>query len=59
MPSPAHLHPTTLEGHEKELGGGFFVRRLLPQARYRSVGPFVFFDHMGPRAGGRAARGGR
>lgn len=28
--------------------GGFRVRRLLPTARRRSVGPFVFFDHMGP-----------
>jgi redox-sensitive bicupin YhaK (pirin superfamily) len=28
--------------------GGFTVRRLLPNARRRSVGPFVFFDHIGP-----------
>jgi redox-sensitive bicupin YhaK (pirin superfamily) len=37
-----------LTGHEKDLGGGFVVRRLLPAARRRSVGPFVFFDHFGP-----------
>jgi redox-sensitive bicupin YhaK (pirin superfamily) len=37
-----------LTGHEKDLGGGFVVRRLLPAARQRSVGPFVFFDHFGP-----------
>ncbi len=37
-----------LTGHEKDLGGGFKVRRLLPAARRRSVGPFVFFDHFGP-----------
>ncbi|HZY19514.1 MAG TPA: pirin family protein [Ramlibacter sp.] len=37
-----------LAGHEKDLGGGFRVRRLLPAARRRSVGPFVFFDHFGP-----------
>lgn len=37
-----------LTGHEKDLGGGFTVRRLLPAARQRSVGPFVFFDHFGP-----------
>jgi len=37
-----------LTGHEKDLGGGFKVRRLLPAARQRSVGPFVFFDHFGP-----------
>lgn len=28
--------------------GGFSVRRLLPDAKRRSVGPFVFFDHLGP-----------
>lgn len=28
--------------------GGFSVRRLLPHRSCRSVGPFVFFDHMGP-----------
>ena len=37
-----------LAGQEKDLGGGFVVRRLLPSARQRSVGPFVFFDHFGP-----------
>ena len=37
-----------LAGHEKDLGGGFKVRRLLPAARRRMVGPFVFFDHFGP-----------
>ncbi|HEX2547247.1 MAG TPA: pirin family protein [Ramlibacter sp.] len=37
-----------LTGHEKDLGGGFVVRRLLPAARQRSVGPFIFFDHFGP-----------
>jgi redox-sensitive bicupin YhaK (pirin superfamily) len=28
--------------------GGFEVRRVLPVAQRRSVGPFVFFDQMGP-----------
>jgi redox-sensitive bicupin YhaK (pirin superfamily) len=28
--------------------GGFEVGRLLPFAQRRMVGPFVFFDHMGP-----------
>lgn len=37
-----------LEGHAHDLGGGFVVRRLLPQAQARTVGPFVFLDHMGP-----------
>jgi len=37
-----------LQPHDKDLGGGFNVRRLLPAAKRRSVGPFVFFDHFGP-----------
>ncbi len=28
--------------------GEFSVRRLLPYARQRMVGPWIFFDHMGP-----------
>lgn len=32
---------------EKDLGG-FSVRRLLPAAQQRMVGPWLFFDHMGP-----------
>jgi redox-sensitive bicupin YhaK (pirin superfamily) len=28
--------------------GGFAVRRALPSMQHRQVGPFVFFDHMGP-----------
>lgn len=32
----------------RDLGDGFTVRRALPDARRRNVGPFVFFDQMGP-----------
>lgn len=28
--------------------GDFEVRRVLPHAKRRAVGPFIFFDHMGP-----------
>jgi redox-sensitive bicupin YhaK (pirin superfamily) len=35
-------------GHIHDLGDGFTVRRLLPHIDARHVGPFVFFDHMGP-----------
>lgn len=28
--------------------GGFSVRRILPARERRMVGPFIFFDHMGP-----------
>jgi len=34
---------------EKDLGE-FTVRRVLPANERRMVGPFVFFDHMGPAA---------
>jgi len=36
-----------LEPHVKDLGG-FEVRRLLPGFPQKMVGPFIFFDHMGP-----------
>jgi hypothetical protein len=36
-----------VNGHTKDLGG-FSVTRVLPAANARSVGPFIFFDHMGP-----------
>jgi hypothetical protein len=36
-----------IESHKKDLGG-FEVGRVLPFAKKRMVGPFVFLDHMGP-----------
>jgi redox-sensitive bicupin YhaK (pirin superfamily) len=36
-------------GRAKDLGG-FQVSRVLPMAKKRRVGPFVFFDEMGPAA---------
>lgn len=36
-----------IEARRKDLGG-FEVGRVLPFAKRRMVGPFVFFDHMGP-----------
>lgn len=44
MQTPLQLLP----GQQKDLGGGFLVRRLLPAAAQRAVGPFIFFDHFGP-----------
>ncbi len=41
-----------LNPHARDLGGGFRVRRLLPAAQRQAVGPFVFFDHMGPITAG-------
>jgi redox-sensitive bicupin YhaK (pirin superfamily) len=40
--------PVKLAGHEKDLGGGLKVNRLLPAFERRTVGPFVFLDHFGP-----------
>lgn len=37
-----------LSGQKRELGDGFSVARVLPQAHQRTVGPFVFFDYFGP-----------
>lgn len=37
-----------IEQRRRDLGGGFEVGRLLPYAKRRMVGPFIFFDHMGP-----------
>ena len=36
-----------ISGRERDLGG-FSVRRVLPYAKKRMVGPFIFFDQMGP-----------
>jgi redox-sensitive bicupin YhaK (pirin superfamily) len=36
-----------VEPKAKDLGG-FSVRRVLPSRERRMVGPFIFFDHMGP-----------
>lgn len=36
-----------IEQRRRDLGG-FEVGRVLPFAKHRMVGPFVFFDHMGP-----------
>ena len=37
-----------LKGHEKDLGGGLTVSRVLPGHPHQMVGPFIFFDQMGP-----------
>ena len=36
-----------LEDRRRDLGG-FHVARVLPAIGHRQVGPFVFFDHLGP-----------
>lgn len=44
MTSPIEL---VISPRKRDLGG-FFVRRVLPDARRRMVGPFIFYDHIGP-----------
>jgi redox-sensitive bicupin YhaK (pirin superfamily) len=36
-----------IQARERDLGG-FVVRRVLPFESRKMVGPFIFFDHMGP-----------
>ncbi|MGN6521183.1 MAG: pirin family protein [Dokdonella sp.] len=40
--------PLLIEPRLHDLGDGFSVRRVLPYRLRRHVGPFVFFDHIGP-----------
>jgi hypothetical protein len=40
-------HTDILKPHVRDLGE-FQVRRLLPAFPHKMVGPFIFFDHMGP-----------
>lgn len=37
-----------IDQRRRNLGGGFEVGRVLPFAQRRMVGPFIFFDHIGP-----------
>lgn len=37
-----------IEQRRRNLGCSLEVGRVLPFARQRMVGPFIFFDHMGP-----------
>jgi redox-sensitive bicupin YhaK (pirin superfamily) len=37
-----------IDQRRRDIGGGFEVGRVLPFAQRRMVGPFAFFDHMGP-----------
>lgn len=37
-----------IDKRTRDLGGGFEVGRVLPFAKRRMVGPFIFFDQMGP-----------
>ena len=47
---PASPIETVILPRTRDLGDGFDVRRALPSMRRRMVGPFIFFDQMGPAA---------
>jgi hypothetical protein len=52
MSAPGYLHSsdlidTVIVSHARDLGG-FEVRRALPSRMRQMVGPFIFFDQMGP-----------
>lgn len=42
------MEPVRLQSQIKALSAELKVRRLLPAREVRAVGPFVFFDHIGP-----------
>lgn len=48
QPNEADGIQTVVIPRSSDLGDGFFVQRALPSAQQRTVGPFVFFDQMGP-----------
>ena len=47
-PAPCAALEMAIQPRVRDLGDGFMVRRVLPFAKRRAIGPFVFFDHMGP-----------
>ena len=49
-PAPCAALELAIQPRSRDLGDGFMVRRVLPFAKRRTLGPFVFFDHMGPTA---------
>jgi redox-sensitive bicupin YhaK (pirin superfamily) len=48
MPGHASAVEATVVPATRDLGDGFQVRRALPAAERRMIGPFVFLDEMGP-----------
>lgn len=47
---PSEGVDTVVVPNSRDLGDGFFVRRALPSPQRQMVGPFIFFDEMGPVA---------
>lgn len=49
-PDASHqpLVDVIIDGRARPIDDQFTVRRVLPAVQRRHVGPFIFFDHMGP-----------
>ena len=47
MEQVSNMIELMIPARRKDLGG-FEVGRILPWTQRRMVGPFIFFDHMGP-----------
>ncbi|HEX7046110.1 MAG TPA: pirin family protein [Gammaproteobacteria bacterium] len=47
-PCPDDSVDVVVVPRSSDLGDGFIVQRALPSAKRRMIGPFVFFDQMGP-----------
>ena len=47
LKDPCPVIRKLIKPQEKDLGG-FSVRRMMPSTELKSLGPFVFFDHLGP-----------
>jgi redox-sensitive bicupin YhaK (pirin superfamily) len=47
VPDPALVPEMVIPARERDLGG-FHVGRVLPHPKRHMVGPFIFFDHLGP-----------
>src|ERR1700725_11284 len=47
VPGPPMTILQVIDSRQRDLGG-FVVRRVLPAGGRQMVGPFIFFDHLGP-----------
>jgi redox-sensitive bicupin YhaK (pirin superfamily) len=47
-PSSMSAIDLIIDSRRRNLGGTFDVGRVLPWSKRRMVGPFIFFDHIGP-----------
>ncbi len=46
-----------IDARDRDLGGGFVVKRTLPTVKCRKVGPWVFADHFGPHTSIASTKG--